>query len=150
MLFNSWFNPSGYKVFSFKTQKFSLRFKSVRVSSAVVCFLICSVKVNSACFWKLWVCSLKCLHAKIEACDLASFVWLLRQMLNESHFFQYTEVGIYGIGVNKLGFTFARKVVKYLKGFFCPVALECFCLHHLFTTKMVHSWEIWWAMSWLF
>ena len=51
--------------------------------------------------------------------------------------------------INKV-FTFACKVVKYLKGFFCPVTLELFCLLHLFTTKIVHSWEVWWIMSWLF
>ena len=78
---NDWFNPSGYKVFSFKTQKCSLHFKSVLVSLGVVCFLICSIKVNSAYGWKLWFCSLKWLHDKIEAYDLASFLWLLRWML---------------------------------------------------------------------
>ena len=41
ILFNSWFNPSGYKVLSFSSEKYSL-------SSAVVCFLICSIKVNLA------------------------------------------------------------------------------------------------------
>ena len=87
MLFNPWFNPSGYKVFSFKTQKFSLRFKSVLVSSAFACFLICSIKVNSACCWKSWFCLLKCLHAKIEASDLGSFLWLLRRMLKEISLF---------------------------------------------------------------
>ena len=81
MLFNSWFNPSGYKVFSFKTQKFSLLFKSILVSLAVVCFLICSIKVNSAYSWKVRFCLLKCLHTKIEVCDLASFIWSLRQMV---------------------------------------------------------------------
>ena len=79
MLFNSWFKPSDYKVLSFKTQKFSLLLKSVLVSSVVVCFLICSIKVNSACCWKLWF--FKYLHAKTKTCDLASFLWLLRRML---------------------------------------------------------------------
>ena len=81
IFFNSWLNPSGCKVFSFKIQKSSLRFKSVLVSSRVVCFLICSIKVNSACCWKLWFCLLKCLHAEIEASDLASVLLLLRWML---------------------------------------------------------------------
>ena len=43
MFKNSCFNLSRYKVLSFKTQKFSLRFNSVLVSSAVVCFLIFSI-----------------------------------------------------------------------------------------------------------
>ena len=51
--------------------------------------------------------------------------------------------------INKV-FTFACKVVKYLKGFFCPVTLECFCMLHLFTTKIVHSWEALWTIFWLF
>ena len=82
MSLNSWFNSSGYKILSFKTQKLYLLFKSVLISAAVVFFffLICSIKVNSACFWKLWICSLK-LCSKIEACDLVSFQWLLRRML---------------------------------------------------------------------
>ena len=100
MLFNFWFNPSGFKVFGFKTQKFSLRFKSVLVSSADVCFLICSIKVNSACCWKLWFCSLKYLHAKIEASDLASFLWLFRRMLKGLSLFPtywswHIQIGIY-------------------------------------------------------
>ena len=81
MLFNSWFNPSAYWVFSFKTQKFSAYFKTVLVSSEVVCLLIYSIKVNSVCSWKLWFCLLKWLHSKTEACDLVSFPWLLSQML---------------------------------------------------------------------
>ena len=42
------FISSRYKVFSFETQKFSLRFKSVLVSSAIFCFLIFSIIVDSA------------------------------------------------------------------------------------------------------
>ena len=34
-------------------------------------------------------------------------------------------------------FTFACKVVKYLKGLFCPVTLECICLLHLFAIKFI-------------
>ena len=106
-MFNSWFNPSRYKAFSFKTQKFSLRFKSVLVSSAVVCFLICSFKVNSACCWKLWFGSSKYLHAQIETCDLVYSYDYWGGCWKESHFFQRIEVGIYGIEVDKLGFHFS-------------------------------------------
>ena len=87
LLFNSWFNPSGYKVFSFKTQKFLLSCKSVLASSAVDCFLICSSNVNSSYCWKLWFCSLTCSHAKIETFDLASLLWLLRRMLKRVSLF---------------------------------------------------------------
>ena len=150
MLFNSWFSPSGYKVLSFKTQKFSLLFKSVLVSSVVVCFLICSIKVNSACCWKLWFCLLKCLHAKIEACDLASFLWLLRRMLEGVSLFNAVKLTYMALEQINQVFTFASKAVKYLKGFFCPVTLENFCLLQLFTTKIVNSWEVWWTMPWSF
>ena len=106
MLFDFWFSPSGYKVFSFKTQKFSLLFKGVLVSSAVVCFLICSIKVNSACCWKLWFGLSKYLHAQIEACDLVYSYDYWGRCWKEFHFFQRIEVGIYGIEVDKLGFHF--------------------------------------------
>ena len=68
------YNSSGYNVFSSKTQKFSLRFKSILYSSAVVLFLICSLKVIQHDVVKLWFCSLKYLHSKIEACYLVSLL----------------------------------------------------------------------------
>ena len=71
MSFNVWFNPSGYKVFNFKIQRFSCFFRSFLVSSVVVCFLICLIKVNSACYWKLRLGLLKCLQANIDFYDLA-------------------------------------------------------------------------------
>ena len=40
MLFIFLFNLSGYKAFSFKTRKYSLRFKNVLVSSVVVFYLL--------------------------------------------------------------------------------------------------------------
>ena len=81
MSFNVWFNPSGYKVFSFKIQRFSCFFRSFLVSSIVVCFLICLIKVNSACYWKLWLGLLKCLQANIDFSDLAFLLKLFRRML---------------------------------------------------------------------
>ena len=64
-----------------------IHIKSVLVSSLVVCFLICSIKVNSVCCWKLCFCSLKYLHSKIESCNLASFLWLMRRMLKGVSYF---------------------------------------------------------------
>ena len=78
MLFNSWFNPSGYDFFSLKAHKVSPHFEIVLASSGVACFLICSIKMNLASCWKLLFCSLKCWHLKAETCSLASFLWLLR------------------------------------------------------------------------
>ena len=94
-----------------------------------------TVKVNSACCWTLLFCLLKCLYAKIEAGDLASFLWLLRWMLKEVPFFP-TYWSCYVRHWSKQ-ITFACKVVKYLKCFFCSVTLECFCLLHLLTKKIV-------------
>ena len=85
--------------------QFSLLYKSVLVSSAVACFLICSIKVNSACCWKLWFCSMKCLHAEIEACELASFLWLLRRMLRGISLFPtFWSLHIRLAGVNRYFF----------------------------------------------
>ena len=101
-MFNSWFNPSGYKDFSFKIQRISLQKpRGVLVSSAVVYVLICSIKVNPACCPKLWFCSLKYLYAKIGAYDYHLFYTYWDRCWKESHFFQRTEVGIYDIGVDK-------------------------------------------------
>ena len=58
-------------------------------------------------FFKIMVLFLKCLHSKIEASDLASFVWkesYCDRCWKESHFLQHTVVGIYKIGVDQSGF----------------------------------------------
>ena len=150
MLFISWFNPYGYRVFSFKTRKFSFLLRNVLVSLVVVCFLICSIKSEFSMLlkimgffvevfthqnWGLWFSIvLMIIDADVKRSLTFSNVLKLAYTALEQ--------------INKV-FTFACKVVKYLKGFFCPVTLECFCMLHLFTTKIVHSWEALWTIFWL-
>ena len=141
MLFIFLFNLSGHKAFSFKTRKYSLRFKSILVSSVVVCFLFAQIwwsqrVVEIYCFLR-W--NIHMLKLRLVIQHLSYDYW--DECWKKSHFFQRTEVGVYGIRVNKLGFHFCSKVVKYLKGFFCPVTLECFCFRHVFIMKTVQSWE---------
>ena len=73
-LFSSWFSSLGASVSSLMFQK-SRRFsRSLRVSLLTFDISVnCSIKVNFACFMKLWPCILKWLHAGIA---LWLFLWL--------------------------------------------------------------------------
>ena len=73
--FISWLNSSGYKAFTFKIQKFSWIFKSFLVYSLVIGFLICSVKVNSESWSKLWSESLKCFKSSLTFLDILKFAY---------------------------------------------------------------------------
>ena len=69
-------------LFSFNIRKLVFSFfQGIFVSSVVVCFLICSIKVNSAFAWKLCSVSLKCLQTNTDFSDLAFFLWFFRRML---------------------------------------------------------------------
>ena len=151
MLFNSWFNPSRYKILGFKTQKSPLLFNNVLLFSAFVCFSVFSIKAISACCWKFWVFFVEMLGHQNWGLWFSIFLMIIQADVDRSFTFsnelKLTDATLEQI--NKV-FTFACKVVKYLKGFFCPVTFECFCLLQLFTTNIVHSWEVWWTMTWFF
>ena len=77
-LFSSWFSPLGAIVSSLMIQKSSRSFsRSLRVSLLTFDISVnCPMRVNFACFMKLWPCILKWLHAEIAFGLLTSFLWL--------------------------------------------------------------------------
>ena len=82
--FNSWLNPSGFKVFSFKIQK-SSRLSRVFVASWGVMWLVFStfsINVIFACFSKLCPLVEECWSTVMESSFLESDRWLLVRRLD--------------------------------------------------------------------
>ena len=85
--FNSSFNAMRNKFFSFKIQKFSRFFRVFFPLELSFAFLICSIEVNSAYCWKLWLGLLKCLQANFGFSLFASFLRLFRRSLKVASLF---------------------------------------------------------------
>ena len=111
-LFSSWFSPLETSVSSLIIQKSSCRFsRSLRVSLLTFDISInCSIRVNFACFMKLWSCILKWLHAGIAFGLLTSFLWLFSLKLKGVYIQGiYIDVYVYIWSIDPLSFFFSLK-----------------------------------------
>ena len=82
--FNSSVNPLRNKFFSFKIQKFSRFFRVFFPLELSFAFLICSIEVNSAYCWKLWLGSLKMFTSQFWLFSFGIFSMVVQAELKSS------------------------------------------------------------------
>ena len=113
-LFSSWFSPLGPIASSLMIQKSSRPFsRSLRVSLLTYDISVnCSIRINFACFVKLWPCILKWLHAGIAFQLLTSFLWLFSPKLKGYQIFERIRFCIIYIPLNRSDIDFCKFVCE--------------------------------------